>query len=39
MGFFLGVLVIMALWEIAAPRRGLTVSKTMRWVNNLGLVF
>ncbi len=39
MGFFFGVLAVMALWEIAAPRRRLTVSKTMRWVNNLGLVF
>jgi sterol desaturase/sphingolipid hydroxylase (fatty acid hydroxylase superfamily) len=39
MGFFFGVLAIMALWEIAAPRRQLTASKTVRWVNNLGLVF
>ncbi len=39
MGFFFGVLLIMALWEITAPRRKLTVSKTLRWTNNLGLVF
>ena len=39
MGFFFGVLMIMALWEIAAPRRKLTVSKTLRWTNNIGLVF
>ena len=26
-------------WELLAPRRALTVSKTLRWVNNLGLVF
>ena len=39
MGFFFGVLIIMALWEVAAPRRKLTVSKPLRWVNNLGLVF
>jgi len=39
MGFFFGVLIIMALWEIATPRRKLTVSKTLRWTNNLGLVF
>ncbi len=39
MGFFFGVLTIMALWEIVAPRRRLTVSKSLRWVNNLGLVF
>lgn len=39
LSFFVGTLVIMALWEIIAPRRALTVSKTVRWVNNLGLVF
>jgi len=39
MGFFFGMLLLMALWEIVAPRRALTVSKTVRWVNNLGLVF
>lgn len=37
--FFVGILIIMAIWEIVAPRRALTVSKTVRWVNNLGLVF
>jgi len=39
LGFFFGTLAIMALWEIVAPRRALTVSKLMRWSNNLGLVF
>ncbi|MDH5648789.1 MAG: sterol desaturase family protein, partial [Gammaproteobacteria bacterium] len=39
LGFFLGVFAVMALWEIAAPRRALTVSKVVRWANNLGLVF
>lgn len=39
MGFFFGILAVMALWELLAPRRALTVSKTVRWVNNLGLVF
>jgi sterol desaturase/sphingolipid hydroxylase (fatty acid hydroxylase superfamily) len=39
MGFFFGVLLIMALWEITAPRRKLTASKILRWTNNLGLVF
>lgn len=39
MGFFFGMLAIIAIWEILAPRRALTVSKTVRWVNNLGLVF
>ena len=39
LSFFVGMLAIMAIWEIVAPRRALTVSKTVRWVNNLGLVF
>jgi len=39
LSFFVATLAIMALWEIIAPRRALTVSKTVRWVNNLGLVF
>ena len=39
MGFFFGVLVFMAVWELIAPRRVLTVSKALRWANNLGLVF
>jgi sterol desaturase/sphingolipid hydroxylase (fatty acid hydroxylase superfamily) len=39
MGCFVGVLAVMALWEVLAPRRALTVSKTVRWANNLGLVF
>jgi sterol desaturase/sphingolipid hydroxylase (fatty acid hydroxylase superfamily) len=39
MGFFFGMLVVMALWEVVAPRRALTVSKAVRWANNLGIVF
>lgn len=39
MGFFFGILTTMALWEILAPKRALTVSKAVRWTNNLGLVF
>ena len=39
LGFFFGIFAIMALWEMVAPRRALTVSKTVRWANNLGLVF
>ena len=39
LSFFLGILSIMAIWEIIAPRRALTVSKALRWSNNLGLVF
>jgi len=39
LGFFFGVFAVMALWELVAPRRALTVSKALRWANNLGLVF
>jgi len=39
MGFFFGMLVLIGLWEVAAPRRALTISKVVRWTNNLGLVF
>jgi len=39
LGFFFGIFAIMTLWEFAAPRRDLTVSKTVRWANNLSLVF
>lgn len=37
LSFFLGALALMALWEVVAPRRVLTASKTVRWTNNLGL--
>ncbi len=39
LSFFLGIFAVMAIWEFIAPRRVLTVSKVMRWSNNLGLVF
>lgn len=39
LGVFFGVFAVMALWELISPRRVLTVSKTVRWVNNIGLVF
>ena len=39
LGFFFGVFALMAMWEALAPRRALTVSKAVRWANNLGLVF
>lgn len=35
---FFGVFGGMALWELAAPRRRLTVSRLWRWANNLALV-
>jgi hypothetical protein len=38
LGFFVGVLAIVARWELAAPRRALKVSKALRWGSNLGLV-
>ena len=38
LGFFLGIFAIVALWEVVAPRRALTVSKLLRWSSNLGLV-
>ncbi len=38
LGFFFGVLALMALWEVMAPRRGLMISKALRWSSNLGLV-
>ena len=37
LGCFAGILLIMAIWEILAPRRVLTQRKATRWVNNLGL--
>jgi sterol desaturase/sphingolipid hydroxylase (fatty acid hydroxylase superfamily) len=38
LGSFLLIFVGMALWELAAPRRRLTVGKTRRWTNNLGII-
>ena len=38
LGFFIGIFAVMALWELWAPRRVLTVDKAIRWANNLGLV-
>ncbi len=38
LGFFFGVLAIMALSERRAPRRPLSLSKPKRWLSNLGLV-
>ncbi len=39
LGFFFGVLVVMAVWETLSPRRYLRTSRAIRWVNNLCLVF
>lgn len=38
LGFFFGIFALIALWELAAPRRALTVSRAVRWGNNLGIV-
>ena len=35
---FVGVLLAMALWELAAPRRRQEVPRLLRWTNNLGVV-
>lgn len=39
LSFFFGIFAVMAMWELMAPRRALTVSKIVRWSNNIGLVF
>ena len=38
LGFFLGILILIGMWEIAAPRRGGPHSILFRWANNFGLV-
>lgn len=35
--FFLGVLIVIAVWEAAAPRRHRSVSRWLRWPSNLGI--
>ncbi|WP_377194312.1 sterol desaturase family protein [Ruegeria meonggei] len=35
---FLGILAVMALWEVAAPRRRREIPRVVRWTNNLALV-
>src|SRR5437870_613789 len=37
LGIFLGVLVLMACWELLAPRRVLAARKPLRWLSNLAL--
>jgi sterol desaturase/sphingolipid hydroxylase (fatty acid hydroxylase superfamily) len=39
LSFFFSIFAVIAIWEIMSPRRKLTVSKGVRWLNNLGLVF
>src|SRR5581483_10843772 len=38
LGFFIGVFLVMALGELFAPRRRLSLGKPARWASNLGLV-
>ena len=37
LGFFVGMFLLVGAWELAAPQRALSVSKALRWANNLGL--
>jgi len=39
LSFFFGIFAVMAVWEVFAPRRELKLSRAVRWLNNLGLVF
>lgn len=39
LSFFFGIFAVMAVWELLSPRRTLITSKSLRWSNNLGLVF
>jgi sterol desaturase/sphingolipid hydroxylase (fatty acid hydroxylase superfamily) len=39
LGFFFGILLLVALWEVLSPRRVLTTSKPVRWFSNLGVIF
>ena len=38
LGCFLGVLMLMALWEGLTPRRPQSIKRLLRWPNNVGLV-
>ena len=38
LGAFFGVFVMMALWEVAAPRRQRSYSRALRWPSNLAIV-
>lgn len=38
LGFFVGIFLVMAAWEVLAPRRTRSLSRLVRWSNNLGLV-
>jgi len=38
MSLFLGILGVMALWEVAVPRRRREIPRLIRWTNNFGVV-
>ena len=38
LAIFLGILISMAIWEVAAPRRRIEIPRVIRWSNNLGVV-
>ena len=38
LGFFLGIFALVALWEIAKPRRRLSHRRWLRWYGNMGIV-
>jgi sterol desaturase/sphingolipid hydroxylase (fatty acid hydroxylase superfamily) len=38
LGFFFGVFLVMAVWELVVPRRELRVAKGARWFANLGIM-
>ncbi len=38
LGFFIGIFAVVALWEVLAPRRALTIGRGLRWASNLGIV-
>lgn len=38
LAFFLAILLGMAIWEMAAPRRRLEIPRLLRWSNNLAIV-
>ena len=39
LGFFIATFATMTIWELLAPRRILTTSKTVRWFANLAVIF
>ncbi|MHC4799560.1 MAG: sterol desaturase family protein, partial [Planctomycetota bacterium] len=39
LAFFFAIFVLVSMWELVAPRRALTTSKSMRWFSNLVIIF